>query len=131
MSTLVPRVFDLADWLDGERFNWVSPPMRIEDEMTDTEYRISAELPGLNPEKDVEVTVDHGILSIRAERSEERKGAARSEFRYGTMQRAVRLPANADIEHIKAGYDKGVLTVTVPLLERPPSARMIPVEPKK
>ena len=43
------------------------------------------------------------------------------------MQRAVRLPANADIEHITARYETGVLTVTVPLTTAQPAGRSIPI----
>ncbi|MFF7451566.1 MULTISPECIES: hypothetical protein [unclassified Streptomyces] len=50
-----------------------------------------ARLPGLNPVKDVEMTVAEGVLTLRAEPSEETKEKCRTEFRYGTF----RLPAGA------------------------------------
>jgi HSP20 family molecular chaperone IbpA len=43
------------------------------------------------------------------------------------LQRSVRLPANTDAEHITAGYDKGVLAVTVPLTTAQPPGRAIPI----
>ena len=47
---------------------------------------------------------------------DEHPDTGRSEFRYGTSVRAIRLPVNADAEHIQASYDSGVLEVEVLLL---------------
>jgi len=88
---------------------------------------VRAELPGMDAGKDIAVTVEDGLLTISAERREEEKVHGRSEFRYGTLQRAVRLPANADAEHITARYDKGVLTVTVPLTAAKPAGHTVPI----
>jgi HSP20 family protein len=62
-----------------------------------------------------------------AERREEEKAVNRSEFRYGLLHRSVRLPANADEEHISAAYRNGILEVTVPLTAAEPAGRQIPV----
>ena len=91
---------DLADWLESP---WTGPPpflagqvFRIEESIQDDRYVIRAELPGLDPENDIEVTVDGRILTIRAERRQQDEGPCRSEFRYGSLARAVRLPARVD-----------------------------------
>ena len=76
---------------------------------------IRAELPGLDPETDIEVTVDSRNLTIRAERRQQDNGSYRSEFRYGSLARAVRLPAKVDAADVTARYDKGVLEVSVPV----------------
>ncbi|MFD0598897.1 Hsp20 family protein [Catellatospora coxensis] len=55
------------------------------------------------------------------------QGRTRSEFRYGMFTRSVRLPGNADVSAIRAGYDKGVLEVTVPLKATEPAAKQIPI----
>ena len=110
---------DLADWLESP---WTGPPpfltgqvFRLEETIRDDRYVIRAELPGLDPENDIEVTVDGRILTIRAERRQQDNGPYRSEFRYGSLARAVRLPARVDAADVTARYDKGVLEVSVPV----------------
>jgi predicted unusual protein kinase regulating ubiquinone biosynthesis (AarF/ABC1/UbiB family)/HSP20 family molecular chaperone IbpA len=122
---------DLADWLEAP---WTGPPpflaghvFRLEETIRDDRFMIRAELPGLDPENDIEVTVDGRILTIRAERRQQDTGPYRSEFRYGSLARAVRLPARVDPADVAARYDKGVLEVSVPLVVKPEGVR-IPVE---
>ncbi|GAA1636836.1 Hsp20/alpha crystallin family protein [Catellatospora bangladeshensis] len=130
MTALVPRLFgDLSDLFD-DRPMFAGHAIRIEDLLTDEQYQIRAELPGLDPEKDIQVSIDNGVLSIHAERREQEKGRSRSEFRYGMFTRAVRLPGNADVSAIHADYDKGVLEVTVPLKASEAAAKQIPVKAK-
>ncbi|MEW6545461.1 MAG: Hsp20/alpha crystallin family protein [Bacillota bacterium] len=78
---------------------------------------IRAELPGVDPEQ-VEVTVEDNQLTIKGERKEEvqveKENWLRRELRYGSFQRCLTLPAEADTEHIKATYRNGVLEITVP-----------------
>jgi HSP20 family protein len=99
----------------------------VEDTLTDTEYVLRAELPGLKPDKDIKVTVENGVLTVHAERREQEHVRGRSEFRYGLLQRSVRLPASADAEHITARYQDGVLEVTVPLTAPQPKGRQITI----
>ncbi len=128
MTALMPRLFgDLTDWLESEHTLMPGHIIRVEDTLTDQEYKIRAELPGMDPEKDIQISVDAGVLSIHAERRTEEKTKGRSEFHYGMLQRSVRLPGNADADNIKAGYDKGILEVTVPLKASEPTGRQIPV----
>lgn len=122
---------DLFDWMD-QPFSLFRPfsaqPIRMEDYIKDGRYVIRAELPGVDPEKQVEVTVAGGVLTIRAERREEHEGKNRSEFRYGTFSRQLTLPASADEDDVKASYDKGVLEISVGLREdTAKAARQIPV----
>ncbi|MCM4084840.1 Hsp20/alpha crystallin family protein [Paractinoplanes hotanensis] len=127
MAGLLPRLFeDMTDWLEVD-FPRPLPAIRFEDRMTDQEYLLRAELPGLNPEKDLQITALHGVLTVKAERREEEKGLNRSEFRYGAMQRSVRLPANADETKIEASYRKGILEIKVPLTEPQPAGRTIAI----
>jgi HSP20 family protein len=135
--TQVPARFramfpDLADWLESP---WTGPPpfltgqaFRLEETIRDNRYVIRAELPGLDPENDIEVTVDGCILTIRAERRKQDNGPYRSEFRYGSLVRAVTLPASVDAADVTARYDKGVLEVSVPVPEVKPEGTRIPVE---
>jgi HSP20 family protein len=99
---------------------------------TDKEVRITAELPGLD-EKEVEVTLTQGVLTIKGEKREEHeenKGDMhRSECRYGMFERSVQLPADIDADQAKASFKKGVLKVTLPkTAEAQSNRRRIPVE---
>ena len=123
---------DLADWLESP---WKGPPpfltgqvFRLEEAIRDDRYVVRAELPGLDPENDIEVTVDGRILTIRAERRQQDNGPCRSEFRYGSLARAVRLPARVDAADVTARYDKGVLEVSVPVREVKPEGTRIPIQ---
>jgi HSP20 family protein len=128
MSALMPRLFgDFTDWLETDFPLRPGLVIRVEDHYTDTEYQLRAELPGLDPEKDIQITVEKGVLTIHAERREDEQTRHRSEFRYGMLQRSVRLPANADEAKIMATYANGILSVTVPLTTAEPTGRQIPV----
>src|SRR5262249_18996903 len=98
----------------------------------DGTYVLRAELPGVDPEKDIEVTVSHGILTISAHRQEETEGKHRSEFRYGAFARSVTLPERADEDRIRASYDRGVLEVVVNLKDEAAAQpeKRIPVQTK-
>ncbi|HWJ70779.1 MAG TPA: Hsp20/alpha crystallin family protein [Sphingobium sp.] len=89
----------------------------IDITQTDRETRITAELPGVK-EEDVDVSVDHDVLTIRAEKRMEHehgKGLRHvSERAYGTFQRSLRLPQPVPAEQIRAHFDHGVLTLLLP-----------------
>lgn len=104
--------------------------IRIEDELTDDKYVVRAELPGIDPKKDVEVTVRDGMLTLKAERTVEEKSDTRSEFTYGSFIRSMPLPNGFEEDKVKADYDKGILTVTVPLSESKSQGKQITVETK-
>jgi HSP20 family molecular chaperone IbpA len=89
--------------------------MRLEDEMTDDGYQVRAELPGIDPGSDVDVTTRDGRLTITADRSQKVDFSGRSEFGYGSFARSVPLPDGADPDSITTTYDNGILTVSVPL----------------
>ncbi|MGD0240203.1 MAG: Hsp20/alpha crystallin family protein [Streptosporangiaceae bacterium] len=123
MSTLMrrdPRTMfpELVEWFE-EPFLTLRPylgqPIRIEDFVEGDRYMIRAELAGIDPEKDVEVTVGAGYLTIHAERHDKTEGKHRTEFRYGSFSRSMSLPAQANADDVKASYDHGILTVSVGL----------------
>lgn len=93
--------------------------IRVEEEVKDNVLTIRAELPGIDPEKDVEISVSEGQLHIRGERREEseqkEKGNYRSEFRYGSFYRSVPLPKGIKDGDITATYKDGVLEVKAPV----------------
>jgi HSP20 family molecular chaperone IbpA len=127
-TTLVPRLFgDFIDWFEMDRPQHPGHMIRVEDSLTEGEYHVRAELPGMDPAQDIAVSVDGGVLSIHAERHEQEERHGRSEFRYGLLERSVRLPGNADADHIQATYDKGILDVMVPLKDKESVGRKIPI----
>jgi HSP20 family molecular chaperone IbpA len=126
---------DLVEWFE-EPFMTLRPylaqPMRIEDFVEDDHYMVRAELAGIDPEKDVEVTVGAGYLTIRAERHDKAEGKHRTEFRYGSFSRSLPLPAQANADDVKASYDHGILTVSVGLkAEKKEEIKKIEVKPAK
>jgi HSP20 family protein len=128
---------DLMDWAESFPSLLGFRPMsgiqgiRVEDYVEDGAYVVRAELPGIDPGKDVTITVDNRLLTISAERSEEKSEKNRSEFRYGSFSRTVALPADAKEEQIKASYAKGILTVTVPVDETAKVHRKIEIQTEK
>jgi len=141
MSTLTQRERhgQFVDILDGFDAPWGGfrpvgdNPMRVEDFIKDGRYVLRAELPGIDPEKDLELTVSNGVLTIRAHRQEETQTKYRSEFRYGVFTRSVKLPAGAEEDHIQASYDAGVLEVAVSLHDQVAGAthKRIPVRTRQ
>ena len=106
--------------------------MRLEDEITkDGRYEVRAEMPGVDPAKDVDITVHEGRLTIKAERTEKSESKGRSEFSYGSFERTVTLPQGADEDDIKASYDKGILTVSVGVSEPKKTEKKIAIESSK
>ncbi|MFJ8632415.1 Hsp20/alpha crystallin family protein [Streptomyces sp. NPDC093568] len=126
-----PPLPDLFGWIEAGVPGLHQTPgahgIRVEEQLADGTYVLRAELPGVDPAKDVEITVAEGVLTLRAERSAERTEKHHTEFRYGTFARAVRLPAGARGEDATAEYKDGVLTITVPVPATKAGTRTIPV----
>jgi HSP20 family protein len=89
------------------------PSMDVEE--TDKEYRVTAEIPGLE-ERDIEVLFQEGVLTLRGEKKLEKEGQDRSirERFYGRFERRVALEREVNDEAIKAVFRNGLLTVTLP-----------------
>ena len=106
-------------------------PIRVEEFLEGKNLVVRAEMPGVDPDKDIEVTMEDGLLRIRAERQEKEehkdKGRFRSEFRYGSFSRNIPLPDGVKEEDIKATYTNGVLEVRAPV----PDEAAQPAAPKK
>ncbi|MBC6445841.1 Hsp20/alpha crystallin family protein [Actinokineospora xionganensis] len=132
MTSIVPRSSMFPDLIRlMETFPFTDRHMvRVEDYFDDGRYVVRAEMPGLDAEKDIEISVANGELTIAAQRSEEKHTKSHTEFHYGSYGRTVTLPKGADSDHIKAGYDAGILTVEVPI-KKVPEARQVPVSTTK
>lgn len=121
----IDRVFsDFARGLPffaGREGRFETPRMDIREKNGTIE--MTAELPGLE-EKDVEITVVDGILTLRGEKKSEREEKDENRYlmerSYGSFVRSIELPAGVDPEKITAAMTKGVLTITIP---RPPEAQ--------
>lgn len=94
---------------------------------------VRAELPGIDPDKDIEVTASDGVLHIHARREEKAehtdKQGYRTEFRHGSFVRNLPLPAGIKDEDITATYTDGVLEVRAPLPveEAKPDVTRVPI----
>ena len=121
----------LGDWtrplnlLDRKLGSWMP---QIEVRETGKEIRVTAELPGME-EKDIQVSLLDGGLSIKGEKNEEHeeeKGDVhRSERQYGMFERTIPLPAEVDRDKVKATFKKGVLKITLPKTKEAQSNRRL------
>jgi len=106
--------------------------MRLEEFVEEGTCVVRAELPGIDPEKDIELNVSDGILRMKAHREErkeeDRPSGYRSEFRYGMFERTVRLPEGSTEADVKATYKDGVLEVRFPVETAEKTPTRIPVE---
>ena len=122
MESPMRHVFD--DRFATRTTHW----MRIEEQVVDGDLVIRAELPGIDPDNDVELELSDDMLHVTATRHEEYTDDAtrRSEFRYGKFSRSIRLPRGASVKDVVATYKDGILMVRVPA-GNPPVAQKIPV----
>ena len=105
----------------------LGPGIRIEERIEDERYVLRAELPGIDPAKDVQLTFAHGELRLQVERQETHTEKGRSEFHYGTLFRAVVLPPGAKPDTLAATYTDGILEVSALIGETGPAAKTIPI----
>ena len=124
-NTLVRRtnwsdLFDLMSPTD--MFRTFRGEIRVEEFTEANEFVVRAEIPGIDPDEDLEVTAADGFLTLSATREESTSktedGMYRSEFRYGRLVRTIQLPTDVDLDRTKATYRQGVLEVRVPRTER-------------
>ncbi|MBO6558191.1 MAG: Hsp20/alpha crystallin family protein [Pseudomonadales bacterium] len=112
---------DLNRFFDGDRLsplaegaNW-SPQVDIVE--NDEAFVITADMPGVSAEE-IEISLHHGVLTIKGERSTERETTesafTRRERVQGTFYRQFNLPETADEDTVSARYDDGVLGITIP-----------------
>ena len=142
MTTLLDLRPDLliqrfSDWMDDwdpfrrDGLTRRDHLIRVEEHVKDGRLIVRAELPGSDPDDDIEITVADGILTISAERSQKRvddRDGRFSEFRYGTFRRTLRVPTGVDINDISADYEHGILTIEVPMpAAAQPEVAKIPV----
>lgn len=96
----------------------------------DGDLVIRLDLPGIDPDKDVQVTVEDGVLCISGERKREAVEGGhyyRQEWSYGSFEQSIRVPKGVQADDITASYDNGVLEVVVPKAVRLPQQKRIEV----
>lgn len=99
------------------------------------ELVVTVELPGIDPDKDVEISVEDDILFIKGEKTADTEISEADRYvherAHGSFQRRIPLPVGVDPDKVTADYDKGVLTVRVSLPEeKATEAHHVPIEVK-
>jgi HSP20 family protein len=121
-------------WPDASRWGrWEGmEPLRVEEFQENGTLVVRAEMPGMDPDKDVVIDVIDHTLRIRAERRQEskvdEKNGYRTEFQYGSFSRTLSLPAGATDKDVKATYKDGILEVRLPIDRAQAEERKIPIE---
>ena len=102
----------------------------FDTKVTDTAYVLTGDVPGV-AQKEIEIRVDGGVLTVRGERRADAGGGDvrwnRAERPRGKFARAFRLPPDVNEAKVKATYENGVLVLTLPRQEPVDTARLIPV----
>lgn len=129
MSTPTGRTRSLfpLDWVGLPRLTLGGPGIRIEEYVDGETYVVRAELPGVDPKREVQVAIVDGELRIMADRADTRVEPGSSEFQYGSFCRTVPLPAGAREDGVTATYDRGILDVRLRLGPPLRRGREIPV----
>src|SRR5947209_14290301 len=112
------RGFDLPMLSGGWSGGW--PHVEVSE--TEDNVKVVAEIPGLE-QKDIEVTLHNGILTLRGEKKSENQGAVYSERWHGRFERSMQLGPDVDPDRVNAAFKNGVLTITVP--KRPEAQRQV------
>ena len=107
-----------ATWSDSGRTSRTSP-MAMDAYRTEDRVVVELDLPGVDPAS-VELTIDDRVLTVSAERRFERGEVEvlAAERRHGSFTRQLSLGEGLDPDGVRADYDRGVLTVTIPVAEK-------------
>ncbi|HEV3475652.1 MAG TPA: Hsp20/alpha crystallin family protein [Actinomycetota bacterium] len=130
MDVLLRRMTGGLDWPGlGNGRTWV-PAVDVFHREGDLVVR--AELPGVDPEKDVDITVQDNVLTIKGERRHEERaesnGISRFETAYGSFERRILLPEGVKESDIQASFENGILEVVVPGVAELTAPKKIPVQ---
>ena len=126
----------LMDWFEAMvpgdpawRNSWTHS-MRVEEFSSNGDFVVRAEMPGINPEKDIDITIEDGFLIIDGRREESTQEGTRSEFFYGHFQRTLALPSGVSADSVTAEYRDGILEIRVHMPEKRSEAVHVPVTRK-
>jgi HSP20 family protein len=129
----------LARWKESAflPFDWTAflppflPDIKVEQFVDEDRFIVRAELPGFDPEKQIDITVINGLLKIHAERVEHVPERAHSEFRYGVFARTIALPTGVVEDSAVARYHDGILEITFTIGPAKEPGRHITIEVPK
>jgi HSP20 family protein len=127
---------DLTDlwggWQPFGAMNWPFRDIKVEEFVDGEQLVVKAEVPGVDPDRDIDVSIDNGVLTIAAERRESSREkfdkGFHSEFRYGSFVRQVRLPAGTSPKVVSATYKDGVLEIRMPKPSAEAASRRIQIQ---
>ncbi len=128
-----PALIRQASWPRfPDLFGFGDDDLRVEEFRQGDDMIVRADLPGVDPDKDVEITINDGILHIHAERRHADQEAGRdyyrSEVRYGAFERSLPLAAGATSDDVKASYKDGVLEVRIHVPAAATNKATVPVD---
>lgn len=122
MQREINRMFDNFFRGENDEASLFAPTWKPAVDITehDDEYVAKVELPGVNKD-DVKITMQDNVLSIRGEKTQEKKGKEENYHRveryYGSFQRSFTLPTSVKSDRIEAEYKDGILTIRMPKAE--------------
>ena len=123
MDRLFDNVFRGFDLPMTAPLAWATGPWpHVEVIDGDDEVKVVAELPGME-EKDIEVSLQEGILTLKGEKKSESNGSTYSERWHGQFSRALQLGPDVDPDRVTAAFKNGVLTITA--AKRPETQRRV------
>ncbi len=121
MNRLFDQFFtDPFQLLSGRYYRPTEFYPRVDVSETDTEYKVSAELPGME-DKDVQISLEKSALILsgekKSEAEEKDKNYHRIERSYGSFQRVIQFDRELNEDKASAVFKNGVLTITLPKAE--------------
>lgn len=119
----------VADSAPLARLRQAGRPIRTEDYVEDGVYVIRADLPGIDPARDIDVSVRQGAIEIKAFRRDDLKRRQHAEIPYGLFRRVLPLPDDADRDTLTTRYTNGVLEVAIDLSGANHAVRPTPLRP--
>lgn len=111
-----PRLVDILDSLTPGELTWhpdFDHMLRLEQTQRNGQLIIRVEIPGVDPDEDIDITLEDDSLTIDARREERHEEKTRSEFRYGRLQRCIALPEGVEQDDISAAYVDGILEIEI------------------
>jgi len=119
LQDMMNRFFGVLRPTESET-TWVWRP-RVDIYRDRSDLVVEAELPGIDPETDLDITVEGNVLHLRGSRSYERDVEEGDlyvrERTFGSFQRDLMIPEGIDADELDAHYEGGVLTIRMPLPE--------------
>lgn len=124
-AALAPYELSALSWL-----SMLQSPLRVEENVDGKTYTLRAEIPGVDPEKDVTVTYQDGALRLQIHRADVRKDKTHTEFNYGSYDRVVATRSVIDEDSIHASYQDGILEIKAKVSAPDACERAIPITVK-